>query len=78
MPMPPLTTQYPGGVGAGQDWAQQTAMQRATGSNLATPYQAQLGAQSEKSRILSQGEPMIAGAVSKLNDAVGAVLGGLI
>ena len=77
MHAPPLTTQYPEGMGDGADWAHQTSMQRATGSNLATPYAAQLGAQSERSRIQSQAEPMIAEGVSKLNDAVGAVLGGL-
>ena len=77
MPTPPLTTQYPDHMGTGQDWAHQTAMQRATGSNLATPYAAQLGAQSEKARIQSEAEPVIAHGVSMLNDAVGAVLGGL-
>lgn len=65
-----MTTQYPGGVSASDFWAHQTSMDRATG-------QAQLGATSEKARIQSEASPAIAGAVSKLNEAVASVLGGL-
>lgn len=45
-------------------------MQRATG-------QAQLGAKSEKARIQSEALPAVAEGVSRLNEAVSSVLGGL-
>lgn len=68
--MPPCDTQYPGGVGDSDFWAHSTSMDRATG-------QAQLGAKSEKARIQSEALPAVAEGVTKLNEAVAAVLGGL-
>ena len=69
-------------------WAAQTSMQRATGTvpnkgdsgpqsdlrDAVTPYSTQLGAQSALSRLQSQAEPAIAGAASKMNEAVTDVL----
>lgn len=67
-------------MAASDDWAHQTSMQRGTGSDVAmpnTPYSAQLQAQSTRARLESQTEPLIAGGVTKLNDVVAGVLGGL-
>ena len=77
---PPSTTQYPDGMGASDDWAHQTSMQRATGSDntmFDTPYAAQLGAQSEKSRLQSEAEPLISEGVKRLGDVAAGVLGAL-
>ena len=70
MHAPPCDTQYPGGVSASDFWAHNTSMERATG-------QAQLGATSEKARIQSEALPAVAEGVTKLNEAVASVLGGL-
>jgi hypothetical protein len=68
-------------------WAAQTSMQRATGTagnpsgpaqadlqQAVTPYSAQLGAQSAKSQLESEAEPAIAGAATKMNNAITDVL----
>lgn len=62
-------------------------MQRATGTagkpsgpaqadlqQAVTPYSAQLGAYSARSRLESQAEPALAGASQKMNDAITDVL----
>jgi hypothetical protein len=65
-------------------WANQTSMQRATGTvptanydpaqadlrEAVTPYAAQLGYQSQKAQLASDVEPAIAGAASKMNQAM--------
>jgi hypothetical protein len=69
-------------------WANQTSIQRATGTvpsansdparadlrEAVTPYAAQMGYQSEKSQLASQFEPAVAGAASKMNNAITDVL----
>lgn len=75
-----MTTQYPECVSASDDWAHQTSMQRATGSDTSmfdTPYAAQLRAGSEKSRLQSEAEPFISEGVKRLNDVAAGVLGAL-
>lgn len=68
-------------------WANETSMQRATGTigktsdpaqadlrEAVTPYAAQLGASSERARLASDFEPAEAGAASKMNDAITDVM----
>lgn len=71
-PRPP-TTQYPISVGVSDDWAHQTSMNRAIGSDAAT----MLSAQSAMAQAESQAEPGLAQASTKLNEADAAFWRGL-
>lgn len=67
-------------MSASDDWAHNTSMQRATGSDVAlpiTPATAQMGTQSALSQLQSQAEPALAQGASTLNDVAAGVLGAL-